>query len=108
MFELINNAIAQEAASTAAKQPSAFTSLIPLLLIMVVFYFFIIRPQQKKIREHQNLVKTLKKGDKVVTASGIFGSISKVIENEGLVHLEIADNVIIKIRQDMVSEVVNS
>lgn len=106
MLELLNSAIAQEAASTAAKQPSAFTSLIPLVAIMAVFYFFIIRPQQKKIKEHQNLVKALKKGDKVVTAGGIFGSINKVIENEGIVHVEIADNVVIKIRQEMVSEVV--
>jgi preprotein translocase subunit YajC len=107
MFNLINIAFAQEAAATVSKQPSTLMSMLPLVLIMAVFYLFIIRPQQVKMKEHNNLVKNLKKGDKVVTMGGIFGTISKIIENEGLVYLEIADNVVVKIKQEMISEVLS-
>lgn len=102
---IISNAFAQEAAVAASKQPSTFASLVPLLLIMVVFYFFIIRPQQAKMKEHTNLVSALKKGDKVYTMGGIYGTINKVVEAENLIHLEIADNVVIKIKKEMISEV---
>lgn len=104
---LINNAFAQEAAAAAAKQPSTWASLLPLFLIMVVFYFFIIRPQQKKIKDHQNMLKEIQKGDKVVTAGGIFGSVAKIIEAENAAMIEIADNVLVKVRLEMITDVVN-
>ena len=52
---------------------------IPLILIFVIFYFFLIRPQQKKVKEHKNMVENLKRGDKVVTSGGIIGSIERII-----------------------------
>ena len=55
---------------------------IPLILIFVIFYFFLIRPQQKKVKEHKNMVENLKRGDKVVTSGGIVGSIERIIDNE--------------------------
>tara|TARA_B100000700_G_scaffold304783_1_gene377839 strand:- start:90 stop:374 length:285 start_codon:yes stop_codon:yes gene_type:complete len=55
---------------------------IPLILIFVIFYFFLIRPQQKKVKEHKNMVENLKRGDKVVTSGGIIGSIERIIDNE--------------------------
>ncbi len=108
MFEIINSALAQEAVSTAAKQPSMFASIFPLVLIFGVFYFLIIRPQSKKIREHQNLVQKLGKGDKVVTSGGIFGEIVKVEEDKNAFLIEIAEQVRIRVRRDAVSEIVNS
>lgn len=105
MFNLINSAFAQEIADAAAKQPSPWTSMIPLVLIMVVFYFLLIRPQQKKMKEHQLMVKSISKGDQVVTTGGIFGEIVKVEDGAGIIHLQIADNVQIRVRQEMVSEV---
>ncbi len=108
MLELINSAFAQEAVQAAAKQPSPWTSMIPLVLIMVVFYFLLIRPQQKKIKEHQLMVKAVGKGDEVVTTGGIFGEIVKVEEELGIIHLKVADNVQIRVRRDMVSEVTKS
>ena len=108
MLELINSAFAQEAVQAAAKQPSPWTSMLPLVLIMVVFYFLLIRPQQKKIKEHQMMVKAVGKGDEVVTTGGIFGEIVKVEEETGVIHLKIADNVQIRVRRDMVSEVTKS
>lgn len=63
-------------------QPAApaWTSLVPLILLVVVFYFVLIRPQQKKAKEHQQLLKTVKPGDKVVTSGGILGVVVTVKE----------------------------
>lgn len=107
MFDLINSAFAQEAASAAAKQPSMLASVFPLLLIFTVFYFLIIRPQSKKIKEHQNMLQAISKGDQVVTSGGIFGEIVKVEEDKNLFVVQIADEVKIKIRRDAISEIIN-
>ena len=71
---------------------SGFAQFVPLILIFVIFYFFLIRPQQKKVKEHKQMVESLKRGDKVVTSGGIVGTIEKVIDNEK-VEVVIADNV---------------
>ncbi len=72
-----------------------FGSLIPLILIFVIFYFLLIRPQQKKAKEHKNMIDNLKKGDKIITSGGIYG----VIENVGTntITLKVAENTKIKI-----------
>ena len=69
---------------------------IPLILIFVIFYFFLIRPQQKKVKEHKKMVDGLKRGDKVVTAGGIVGTVERIIDNEK-VEVIIADNVSVEI-----------
>ncbi len=70
------------------------TAFVPLILMFVIFYFLLIRPQQKKAKEHQEMVAALKKGDKVITSSGMYGVITKVEEND--IQVEIAENVRIK------------
>jgi preprotein translocase subunit YajC len=105
MIEFITSAFAQDAATTAAKQPSLIASMAPLLLIFVVFYFFIIRPQQRKLRDHQSLLNAISKGDQVVTTGGIFGSVARLEDAENLLELEIADKVRIKIRKEAIAEV---
>jgi preprotein translocase subunit YajC len=60
--------------------PPAWTSMVPLVLLVVVFYFVLIRPQQKRTKEHQQLLKTVKPGDKVVTSGGVLGTIITVKE----------------------------
>ena len=65
--------------------------IMPLMLIFLVFYFLIIRPQQNKIKEHNALVNSIKKGDEVVTQGGLIGKISKVSEHE--VTIDFGDNV---------------
>ena len=57
---------------------SGFAQFIPLILIFVIFYFFLIRPQQKKIKDHKNMVSALKRGDDIITSGGIVGRIEKV------------------------------
>ena len=70
-----------------------------------MFYFFIIRPQQRKLRDHQNLLNAISKGDQVVTTGGIFGSVAKLEDTDNLLELEIADKVRIKIRKEAIAEV---
>jgi preprotein translocase subunit YajC len=57
-------------------------SFIPIILIFVIMYFLLIRPQQKKIKEHKNMVDNLRRGDQVLTQGGIIGKITKVKEGE--------------------------
>ena len=71
---------------------SNFAQFIPLILIFVIFYFFIIRPQQKRVKEHKDMVKNLKRGDEVITSGGIIGKVDRVFEDDRI-ELIIADNV---------------
>lgn len=70
------------------------TSLFPLILIFIIFYFLLIRPQQKRAKEHKQMLDNLKKGDKVITSGGIYGVIEAVGTNT--VTLKIAENVKVK------------
>ena len=74
----------------------AFGTFLPLILIFVVFYFLLIRPQQRKVKQHKEMLSNLKRGDKIVTSGGIIGTINKVADNREL-SLEVAENVEIKI-----------
>lgn len=100
---LISPAYAQDAAG----QPDLFTSLLPLLLIGLVFYFLLIRPQQKRIKDHKAMVQALRRGDKVVTAGGIFGTVTKVSNETNEIQVEIAENVRVRILRSTISEVLS-
>lgn len=78
-------------------------SLLPLVLIFVVFYFLLIRPQQKKAKEHQLMLDAIKKGDKVITAGGVYGVVESV-GNTTLV-LKIAENVRVKLGKGYIATV---
>jgi preprotein translocase subunit YajC len=93
----ISSAFAQNAATATVEQPSLFTSMVPLLLIMGIMYLFMIRPQQKRAREHQALIASAKKGDKVLTSGGIIGKIVKIDEASDIVHLQISEGVTIEV-----------
>ena len=67
-------------------------SFIPIILIFVIMYFLLIRPQQKKIKEHKNMVDSLRRGDQVLTQGGIIGKITKVKEGEEI-EVELAKDV---------------
>ncbi len=96
----INSAFAQTT-DAAAATGSVFMQFVPLLLIFVVFYFMLIRPQQKKLNEHQKMLESLRRGDKVVTGGGIIGVVSKVEDNE--LTIEIADNVRVRVQRGTIS-----
>lgn len=84
---------------------SEIMSFLPLLLIFGVFYFLMIRPQQKKMKVHQDMLAGLKRGDKVITSGGIIGTIVKVI-NDQEVHLEIAENVRVRVVRNLITDIV--
>jgi preprotein translocase subunit YajC len=75
---------------------SGIGQFIPLILIFVIFYFFLIRPQQKKVKEHKQMVENLKRGDKVITSGGIVGTVERVMENDK-VEIQISENVIVEV-----------
>ena len=61
---------------------SGIGKFIPLILIFVIFYFFLIRPQQKKIKDHKQMVENLKRGDQVITSGGILGKVDRIMDND--------------------------
>ena len=86
-------AFAQDAAQP--EQPSALASLMPIILLFVVMWLFMIRPQQKKQKEMDKFRKELKKGDKVVTIGGIYGTVNEIRDNT--VDIEISKGVNIRV-----------
>src|SRR4051794_4424197 len=82
-----------------------FVSMIlPLVMIMVIFYFLLIRPQQKKAKEHQELVSKVQRGDTVVTGGGLVGRVSRVVDDKELL-VEIAENVKVRVVRSAISDV---
>lgn len=77
--------------------------LAPILLMVVLFYFMLIRPQQKRAKEHQNMLGNLKRNDTVVLSSGIIGKVMRVEDKE--VGVEIASGVTVKVVKGMITEV---
>jgi preprotein translocase subunit YajC len=80
---------------------STILSLVPFVLIFIIFYFLLILPQQKKQKQQRVMLDALKKGDKVITASGIWGTVTNLGRNT--VTLQIADNTKIKIQREHIS-----
>jgi preprotein translocase subunit YajC len=78
-----------------------FASLVPLILMFVIFYFLLIRPQQKKAKEHREMIGNLKKGDRIMTSGGLHGQIVGL--DDQTVSLEIADKVRVKINRGYVA-----
>lgn len=93
-------------ATGVAGAGSAFSSFVPLVLIFAIMYFLMIRPQQKKLKEHRAMVDALRRGDQVVTAGGIVGKVVKVGE-DGIVEVEIAEGVKVRIVRQTISQVMN-
>lgn len=84
--------------------PSLLVSFIPILLIFVIFYLLLILPQQKKQKQHLKMLGELRKGDQIVTSSGIYGTIQDVKEHK--IVLKVADDVKIEIVKSTVAAVV--
>jgi len=104
MTTLVLNAMAQVPAQQCPPSGGAFGGFMPLILIFVIFYFFLIRPQQKKMKEHQKTLAALKRGDRIITAGGIHGKVSRI--DAGLVEVEVADGVNIAFSKTSISAVI--
>lgn len=83
--------------------PSAWISIVPFILIFALFYFLLILPQQKRQKQQKSLLDALKKGDKVVTSSGIWGTVTNL--GKATVTLQIADTTKIKIQREFIARI---
>jgi len=79
-------------------------SLLPFVLIFVIMYFLILRPQQKRVKQHQEMVKNVRKGDTVINSGGTIGRVTKVIDDEQI-EVEIADGFRVRQMRQMIAEV---
>ena len=95
----VDNAWAQAAGGST----SGLLSFLPLVVIFVLFYFLLIRPQQKKQKEHRQMVDALSTADEIVTGGGVLGKVTEV--GEQFVTVEIADGVLIKIQKHTIAAV---
>ena len=92
------------AAAGGGMNAAAFINMIfPLVLIFIIFYVLMIRPQQKRLKQHQDMLGAVKPRDTVVTTGGLIGKVTKVDENE--VELEVAQGVRVRVIKTMLSDV---
>lgn len=92
------------AQAAEAASPNPFIQLAPLIFIFVIFYFLIIRPQMNARKKHTEMVSNVRRGDVVVTAGGIVGKVTKVLEGEEVM-VELAENVTVKVVKSTISDV---
>ena len=98
----ISPAYAQAAGGTPGGD--IISMILPLVMIMGVFWFLLIRPQQKRLKDHQELVKNVRRGDTVVTSGGMVAKVTKVIDDDQI-EIEIADGIRARQMRSMVSDV---
>ena len=98
---MFNIAYAMGQSGGAQGGQGGFTAFVPLILMFAIFYFLVIRPQQKKTKEHREMMNTLKKGDRIITGGGIHGRITGL--DETTLTVEIADRVRIKLNRGNVA-----
>ena len=99
---LITPAFAQAAGGSDTN--SMLMSLLPFALIFVIMYFLILRPQQKKVKDHAELVKNIRRGDTVVTSGGLVGKVTKVVDDDQI-EFEISDGIRVRQMRQMISGV---
>lgn len=96
--------IAWAQSGPAPSGPSLIVNLIPLVLVFLIFYFLLIRPQQRKLKQHREMLERLKRNDEVMTSGGIYGKVVALAEQ--IVTLEIAPNVRIRVNRNQIAAVV--
>lgn len=104
----INVAHAMGQGGQAGAGAGGFSAFIPIILMFVIFYFLLIRPQQKKTKEHREMISNLKKGDRIITSGGIHGRITGIKEAENILVVEIADKVRVKVARGNVAALTQS
>lgn len=93
------------APAAGAQQGNAFSAFLPLIIFIAIFYFFILRPQKKRQKTHDNMVSSLQRGDKVITAGGFFGIVRDVKEDS--VIIELAEGLVARILKSSISTKIN-
>ena len=101
LFIPVAIAFAEDAPQAAAPGLSGIMSIAPLIILFVIFYFLLIRPQQKRAKEHKQMISAIQKGDQVITTGGIHGRVASV--NEDSISVEIAEGVKVKVSREAIS-----
>jgi len=104
IFSLIPNVYAMSPAPGGSND-SGMIQMVMFGAVFLIFFMLVIRPQSKKAKKHKELVAELKKGDRVITSSGIYGIVNKVFDEKEFLLLEIADKTVVKINKDNISTV---
>lgn len=95
--------VSTPALAASPQEPSALMTFGPLVVLFVVFYFLLIRPQQKRQKEHKNMLDALNRGDEVVTQGGLAGKVTDL--DDSFVSVEIAENTVVKVQRHAVGNV---
>lgn len=98
---MITPAFAQTA---GAGSSDIFIQIVPFILIFIIMYFLLIRPQQRKAKEHQEMIKAVRRGDQIVMNGGLIGKVSKVVDDNEL-ELEVAEGVKLRVVRGMIADV---
>jgi preprotein translocase subunit YajC len=101
---VITPAFAQ--AAPAAGGGDILMQMLPFVLIFIIMYFLLIRPQQKRVKMHQEMIKNVRRGDTVVLNSGMIAKVTKVIDDNEA-EVEIADGVKVKVIKSMIADIRN-
>lgn len=101
IFEFFISSAHAEAAAPAAQQDPGLFGFLPLVIIFVLFYFLLIRPQQKRAKEHKQMIAAIAKGDEVVSGGGLLGKVIDI--GESFITLEIANGVSVQIQRASVA-----
>ncbi len=98
-------AFAQSLAGSAGGASDILLQIAPFGLIFIIMYFLVLRPQQKKARDHADLIKNVRRGDNVVTTGGIIGKVTKANPDDAEIEVEIAANVKVRVVRAMIADV---
>ena len=101
LFFPVALAFAEDAPQATTPGLSGIMSIAPLIILFVIFYFLLIRPQQKRAKEHKQMISAIQKGDQVITTGGIHGRVASV--NEDSISVEIAEGVKVKVSREAIS-----
>jgi preprotein translocase subunit YajC len=102
---LISTAYAMGATGGATGQAGGIAGFLPIIILFAIFYFLLIRPQQKKAKEHKEMIANLNKGTRIVTSGGIYGTIVSI--DDTTIGVEIAEKVKIKISRGNVAALIS-
>ena len=81
--------------------------LMPIILVMIIFYFLLIRPQQKRAKQHKEMLAAVRRGDNIVTNGGITGTVIKALDDSETIEVEIAKDVKVNVVRAMIADVRN-
>ncbi|ABB23047.1 preprotein translocase subunit YajC [Pelodictyon luteolum] len=105
MHDLIQTILLFAPPTQGGPAPNPLVQLVPLVLIFVVFYFFMIRPQQKKQKDREKVLESLKRGDRVVTIGGIHGTVAGIDTEKKTVLVQVSENTKIKFDRSAVANI---